>query len=152
MWPFSLFTKAQERRTYLDAQCIFAAAYTFEKLPPDRRAEVEAAASRLIRPYLSYPEFRACVRWSFRAAVRAVAMDALGIAPLGLARWPLRRLYWGSALARVPKTPLQETYRWTDPRAGMLALRFRPMADATIRARDEMRRMFADFSEVVPDA
>jgi hypothetical protein len=152
MWPFSLLTKARERRTYLDAQCIFAAAYTFEKLPSDRRADVEATASGLIRPYLSYAEFRARVPWSFRAAVRAVAMDALGIAPLGLARWPLRRLYWGSAVTRIPKTPYQETYRWTDPRAGMLALRFRPMADATTRARDEMRRMFADFIEIVPDA
>jgi len=152
VWPLSQLAEARERRAYLDAQCIFAAAYTFEKLPADRRAEVEATASLLILPRLSYAVFRKRLRWSFRAAVRAVAMDALDIPPLGLARWPLRRLRWGSALSRVPRTPLQEIFRLPDPRAGMLALRFRPMAAATLRAREEMRRLFSDFSEIVPDA
>jgi hypothetical protein len=152
VWPFSQLAEARERRAYLDAQCIFAGAYTFEKLPPDRRAEVEATASLLSRPLLTYVVFKKQLPWSFRAAFRAVAMDALDIPPLGLPRWPLRRLRWGSALSRVPRTPLQEIFRLPDPRARMLFLRFRPMAAATLRAREEMRRLFSDFNEVVPDA
>jgi hypothetical protein len=144
--------RRRRERIYRSAQCIFASAYTFKKLPLEQGKSVEDVVRGLIRPVLSYAEFLRWFSWHAKAAYRAVAMEALKIQPMGIAEWPMPKLRWGSTLSRIPKTPLEDVFAFNDIRAASISAYYRPMSSETARALSEFRAALVDFDELVPDA
>lgn len=79
-------------------------------------------------------------------------MEALKIQPMGIAEWPIPKLWWGSTLSRIPKTPLEDIFKFIDTRAASISAYYRPMSSETARALAEFRAALVDFDEIVPDA